>query len=204
MVGTADGDMSLNTWLNYRWALSPAIETLGTRRLAELEPEHVEALLARLAREGKSRRSVTRVRTVLGQALDTAMRRAKVSRNVARLAEMPRTSSPPEKRALTVDQAEALLEAAKGDPVEAFIVVGLMTGLRPGELLGLHWDDVDLHAGTLDVTGSLKREGSTLRLGDVKGGLKRARRRLDLPAPAVEALRAPPSRTAPAEAPRGT
>ena len=50
-----------------------------------------------------------------------------------------------------------------------------MTGLRPGELLGLHWDDVDLHAGTLDVTGSLKREGSTLRLGDVKGGLKRAR-----------------------------
>ena len=89
-MGTADGDMSLNTWLNYRWALSPAIEMLGTRRLAELEPEHVEALLARLAREGKSRRSVTRVRTVLGQALDMAMRRDEVSRNVARLAEMPK------------------------------------------------------------------------------------------------------------------
>ncbi len=188
-VGTGQGDLSLNTWLNFKWALGPVIETLGKYRLAELEPEHVEGLLAKLAREGKARGSVTRVRTVLGQALEVAMRRGKVSRNVAKLSEMPKTAPPPEKRALTVEQAEALLEAAQGDPVECFIIVGLTTGLRPGELLGLRWDDVDLDAATLEVTGSLKREGSTLRLGGVKGGLRRARRRLDLTARAVEALR---------------
>jgi integrase len=159
-------------------------------RLAELEPEHVEAVLARLAKEGKARRSVTRTRTVLGQALDTAARRGKVARNVAKLAEMPRTAALPERKALNVEQAAMLLEAAEGDPLEAFIVLGLMTGLRPGELLGLRWSDVDLDARTLDVTGSLKREGSTLRLGDAKRGIRRSRRRLDLPERAVEALRA--------------
>jgi integrase len=196
-VGTDDRDMSVNTLLNYRWALGPVIEAHGGRRLRDLEPEHVEMVLARMAREGKSRRSIVRVRTVLGQALDTAQRRGKVHRNVARLAEMPRTAPPAERRSLTVDQAAALLEAAKGYPVEAFIVIGLMLGLRPGELLGLRWQDIDLDAGTLEVTGSLKREPAarsgereTLRRGDVKRGIRAARRRLDLPAPVVEALRA--------------
>jgi integrase len=127
---------------------------------------------------------------VLAQALDTAQRRGKVHRNVARLAEMPRTEPPAERRSLTAAQASALLEAAKGDPVEAFIVTGLMTGLRPGELLGLRWSAIDLDHKSLEVVASLKREGSTLRLGDVKRGIKASRRRLDLPAQVVEVLRA--------------
>lgn len=188
-VGTAEGDLSWNTWANYRWALRPVIEAHGKKRLRDLEPEHIEVVLARMARDGSSRDSVKRVRSITAQALDTAMRRGKVARNVARLAETPRTRPPAEKRSLTPEQATSLLEAAKGDPVEAFIVVGLMTGLRPGELLGLRWDDVDLDADTLEVSGSLKREGSKLRLGDVKRGIRQSRRRLDLPAPAVEALR---------------
>ena len=109
---------------------------------------------------------------------------------MARISEMPRTPAPQEKRALTHEQAAALLEAVKGDALEAFVVVGLTTGLRPGELLGLRWDGIDLEARTLDVTGSLKREGSTLRLGDVKRGIRRSRRRIDLHERAVVALRA--------------
>ncbi len=50
---------------------------------------------------------------------------------------MPATDPAPERRALSPEQATALLDVAKGDPLEAFVVVGLMTGLRPGELLGL-------------------------------------------------------------------
>jgi integrase len=188
-VGEDEDGMSVNTLINYRWALAPVIESLGSKRLRDLEPEDVERVLAKMASEGKARRSVVRVKTVFGQALDTAQRRNKASRNVARLAEMPKTRRPAEKRSLTVEQAESLLEAAKGDPAEAFLITGLMTGLRPGELLGLRWERVDLDAGTLVVDGSLKREGSRLRLGDVKRGIKASRRRLDLPELVVTALR---------------
>ncbi len=194
-VGTDDQDMSVNTLTQL-----PVGSGAGRQRawfacrLRELEPEDVERLLARLAREGKARRSVVRVRTVLGQALDTAQRRGKVSRNVARLAEMPKTAPPAEKRSLTVEQASCLLDVAKGDPAEGFIITGLMLGLRPGELLGLRWENVDLDAATLVVDGSLKREGSQLRLGDVKRGIRASRRRLDLPQPVVTAATRPTGR----------
>ncbi len=68
---------------------------------------------------------------MLGQALATAQKRGKVHRNVAHLAEMPRTAPPPEQRSLTVEQAKAFLAAAEGDPTEAFVITGLMLGIAP-------------------------------------------------------------------------
>jgi integrase len=105
-------------------------------------------------------------------------------------AEMPPAKAPPERRALTADGAQALLAAAKRDPLDAYVVVGLLTGLLPGELLGLQWDAVDLDAGTVAVRGSLKQEQGQVRLGDVKRGIRQSRRTIALPVRAVEALRA--------------
>ena len=48
-----------------------------------------------------------------------------------------------------------------------------MLGLRPGELTGLQWTEVDLKAGTLSVAGSLKRERGELKLGETKDVYKR-------------------------------
>jgi integrase len=175
---------------NKRWALATVIDAHGMRRLRDLEPEHVEAVLVKMAKDGKSRSSILRVRATLAQALDVALRRGKVVRNAARLAEMPRTRRPVAKRALTEDQAASLISAAAGTDVEAFLVVGLGLGLRPGELLGLQWDNVNLKTRTLVVDGSLKREHNRLRLGDVKRGIRASRRRLSLPAPVVETLKA--------------
>ena len=45
-----------------------------------------------------------------------------------------------------------------GGPVELLIIVGLMLGLWPGELLGPGWVDVDLEEATVKVTTSLKRD----------------------------------------------
>jgi integrase len=52
----------------------------------------------------------------------------------------------------------------------------------------LHWDDVDLEAGTFNITRALIREGSKLRLGGVK--TPGSRRCLALPPELVEILRA--------------
>lgn len=73
----------------YRWAadghLRPA---LGPVKLTKLTPERVEALLAVKA-ETMSRNSVSRIRSVLGQALRWAEKRGYVARNVASLADLP-------------------------------------------------------------------------------------------------------------------
>lgn len=94
-------------------------------------------MLAAMVKAGRARRSVSRVKSYLGQALGVAERRGKVSRNVARIAEMPATKPPAERRSLTEEQAKTLLDAVRGDRLEGLLTVGLMLGLRPGELTGL-------------------------------------------------------------------
>jgi integrase len=91
-------------------------------------------------------------------ALEEAQRRGKVGRNVARLVHLPAKAARPRPgRSLTPDQAEALLDAVKGDRLEALVLVVLTMGLRPGEVMGLTWSAVELQARTLAVTQALKR-----------------------------------------------
>ena len=98
----------------------------------------------------------------LVQALWHAERQGLVVRDVASLVPTPagpRTAG----RSLTVAQADDLLSAARGHPLEAAIVVGLTCGLRPGELLALAWADVDLNERTLRVQRALVRSEARSR-----------------------------------------
>lgn len=182
----SSGRKSVNTVDNAAWAVSQwIIPNLGTKRLRDLGPEDVEKLLALMAQKGKSHRTVGRVRTYLGQALSVAQARGYVNRNVARLAEMPQTPRQAEKRTLTVEEAKAVLEAAEGHRLEALFVCAMMLGLRPGELLGMRWPDVDLTEGILCVSGSMKRERGEAKLGPTK---TRRPRTVALPRAVAEAL----------------
>jgi integrase len=184
----ASGDKSSNTVDNARWAVETWIKpALGGLRMRDLKPEDVEGVLAGMATAGRSRSSINRVRSYLGQALAVAERRGKVARNVARISEMPATRHPAARRTLTPEQAAKLLQAASGDRLEGLIVVGLMLGLRPGELTGLRWSDIDLDARRLSVEVSLKSERTGLRVGETK--TPKSRRPLALPQPVIEALR---------------
>src|SRR5262249_44924166 len=141
----------LNTYLGYearvRLDLIPA---LGHHRLAQLQPAHVEQWL-RDARAGHlGPRTIQYAHAVLRTAREHALRQGLVYRNVAKLVEgirAPRAEVQP----LEPETVNAVLAAAAGDPLEAFYVLAITTGLRRGELLGLQWADVDLDAGELRV-----------------------------------------------------
>ncbi len=61
---------------------------------------------------------------------------------------------------LSPKQARRFLEVVTGSRLEALDVVALTTGMREGELLGLHWADIDLDAGAFHVVRRLKRRTS--------------------------------------------
>lgn len=116
--------------------------TIGHIPLAELTPAHVEAMLADL--DGTmSPKSLRNVHVVLRRALGQAVRADLVPRNVASR-EFVDTPHVPidEPRALTTAEVRRLLDAARGDRLEALFVVALGTGLRQGEILGLAWEDI--------------------------------------------------------------
>lgn len=106
--------------------------------------------------------------------------------SVAELVEAPRVPRR-EMVALAPEQARALLEAARGERLEALYVLAVTTGMRQGELLGLRWRDVDLDDRALAVRASLQR----IRGGPICAEPKTAhsRRRITLTELALSALR---------------
>ncbi len=181
-----------NTRANYAQAVHVHIvPALGKTRLDKLTAEDIDRFLAAKAEAGLSRTYVARLRTLLADALRHAERRGFVNRNAAALSVMPRTKPATPRRSLSPSEARAFLEAAKGERLEALISLGMTLGLRPGELTGLLWSDLDLGAEppTLTVSGSMKRnpDGSVYR-----GEVKRSRsglRTIALPPLALEAVR---------------
>ncbi|MBI4236302.1 MAG: site-specific integrase [Chloroflexi bacterium] len=188
LSNTAERQVRLRTLRRYqeivRLHLHPAI---GHVRLSRLTPSHVEKMMNDGLAAGQSPRSVSHHRAVLRTALNVAMRDGHVVRNVASLAAPPQV---PEREfhAMSLTEARALLEAVKGDRLEALFTVPLAIGLRQGEALGLRWPDVDFASRQLSVRRNLQRIDGEWRFLEPK--TKKSRRTISLPAPIVDALHA--------------
>jgi integrase len=187
--GVARPTIRVSTYTSYddivRLHLVPG---LGHISLAKLAPDEIQAFLNAKLEDGLSPRRVQYIHAVLRRALVTAERWGLASRNVAKLVDPPRVPRH-EIRPFNPQQARLLLDAAIGDRLEALYVTALATGLRQGELLGLRWEDVDLHAeNVLRVRHTLARVNGKLELLEPK--TERSRRTVVLPEIAVAALRA--------------
>ena len=159
---------SQNTVDGLTWAIERhLIPAIGGHRLRALECEHVEDMLAAMADAGMSTSSLIRVHTTLTRALKWAQRRGKVYRNVSDLVETPAGAWRPS-LALTVEQVQTVLDTAKGDRLEALWILGFTLGMRPGELTGLRWDNINFDTGVITIWESLKHRNGAVWQGDTK------------------------------------
>jgi integrase len=182
------GTMEHSTFVRYEGIVENHISpTIGGKKLKDLDRAEVRALYSAKGEE-LSPRSVDYIHVTLQNALSQAMRDDLITRNVA-AGERPRSSRKREEiKALSSEQARALLTAACGSRNEALYVVAVHTGLRQGELLGLKWTDVDLAGRRLSVRRALKVTDRGLDFGPPKNNA--SRRSVPLSKTAVAALRA--------------
>ncbi len=180
------GELAGSTLDVREWAVRQhLVPALGARRVRELTADDVARFLQDKAAAGYARATLGKLRGVLIQVLRHAERQGLVARNVAVL--VPTPSGPKlQGRSLSIEQAHVLLAAAHGHPLEAAIVVALTCGLRPGELLALRWEDIDLERSLLRVRRAVVRIGARIELGPTKTAA--SRRQLRLPLATVEAL----------------
>jgi integrase len=130
--------------------MSYLIPAIGTRRLDQLTPQHVQGMVNALSRSGLSPRTVHKVRAVLRGALNNAMQWGMVYRNVATLVRMPAVKQY-EGNVLSPQEARQLIHWLDGHRLEALITLTLALGLRQGEVLGLRWQDVDIERHELRI-----------------------------------------------------
>lgn len=176
------------TWQRYEELIRlHALPILGRVQVAQLGPERIQLCLTEALQKGLSPTTVSHLHAVLHRALAQAERWGVIARNPVALVDPPRMVRH-EIQTFSPAQVRNLLATARGDRLEAVWVLAVTTGMRQGELLGLHWREVDLDAGRLAVTGSLQRiRGVGLTITEPK--TLRSRRQVILTPIAVSALR---------------
>ena len=186
--------------------LEPILNVIGARKLRELTAADVREALAQVA-AGYSSAAVTMGHLALKRVIRHAEANDLISRNVAALVDTPKGQHGRPSRSLTLDQAVAVVTAARTLPVlelrpglkdvrrqaalmHAYIVLSLLCGIRTEEARALRWAHVDLDGDPaarpavppyVAVWRSVRTHGETKT--------ERSRRTLGLPRMAVEALR---------------
>ncbi len=137
----------------FRNHLSPYF---GTMKLSDITRYDVQAFVTRKVREGYSPQTIAHLRECLSKALGTAVLWGWLDDNAAKGVTMPRMERQRAARVLSPDEIAKVIEALR-EPARTMFALGVLLGLRVGELLGLQASDVDLDAGILYVRRSVCR-----------------------------------------------
>lgn len=166
------------------------MESIGAKQLRQLSAEDVDGWLSELSKK-MSTRTLRLLHSILARTIRHAQARDKVKRNVVLLCDVPTGQPGRPSKALTLEQAIAVIKAAVNSPLYAYIVLSVLIGARTEELRALRWCHVDL-VGKPDektpIPPSIAVWRSVRAGGDTK--TKKSRRTLGMPQRCVDALSA--------------
>jgi integrase len=147
-------DMYQLLWKNH---IEPAFER---ERMRDISGFEIDRLLSSKYKQGYASQTVLHLRSVLSKMFKTAIKWRWLADNPAREIEAPPARVKRQQRALSVEEVKLLFEHLE-NPARLIVMIGVMTGLRIGEILGLRVEDLD--CATLNIRRSWCRghEGGT-------------------------------------------
>ncbi len=138
------------------------VPSFGHRPIRSITPDDLVRWNRQMRKRGLALATVRVAWTPLRLALDHAVRHHALEANPADKLlshEIPKPG-PSRQRFLTRDEIGRLLGAA-ADPYRPALAIGVLAGLRVGEILGLTWTDIDLTGGNIKVRAQLGRDGGS-------------------------------------------
>ncbi|WP_458244943.1 site-specific integrase [Streptomyces sp. MAI_2237] len=160
------------------------IPLIGKAKLKELSADDVDDWLDDRA-EFLATRSLRDLLAILRRSIAHAQRRDKAARNVALLVTAPEGRPGRPSKALNLEQAKAVLLAARPSRLYAYLVLSLLSGVRTEEARPLTWDHVFLDPEDgipphVAVWRSVRKHGETKT--------RKSRRTIALPKQVVDVL----------------
>lgn len=168
-------DVEETTIRTYRLALVHVHERLGHVRLQELAEDQVRDFVDALVTGGRRKggepgtrlavSTVEGILTRLREALSRAVVRKLIAVSPARHVRVALQDKKADKRdrdrpkPWTVEEVQAFIRGIEQDRLYAPLLLSLM-GLRPAEVCGQRWTDIDLQLGTLEVTNTRTMVGN--------------------------------------------
>lgn len=162
---------------------------IGEKLMADVTSDDLKQIMADVADKSQSyqKKLVGTIKQIFSDAADAG----RISRDPS-LKIKAGGEEPEQKEALTEEEQEILLEAVRGLPVELFVKLGLYTGMRREEILGLRWDSVELGGAAPRVTVRRALRWPDNHLPEISRELKTpaASRTIPIPPQLVESLKA--------------
>lgn len=175
------GVVQQTTWEGYETYayrhIIPYFEPMKLR-LVDVKPIHIKRYYEYKYTSGRldgkdggiSIASLKKHALILKQALDCAVLEEFISSNPTAVVKMPAKEIPVrEKKFLTIEEANTVLRAFQGHPLQAMMYVTLYYGLRKSEVLGLRWCAVDFSSNKLTINHSVvKVKGGSISKDQMK------------------------------------
>ncbi len=162
------------------------IPALGHVPVQKLTPDQVQSLYSSQIKAGAGPSTVQLCHLRLSQALTQAVKLGLVARDVTDVVTPPRVTTK-EMQTWDVVQARRFMEVAHQSHFGPIWTLSLITGMRRGELLGLHWQDVDFERGVLHIRQTRGVIRGRRFIGQPKS--KSARRTVPVPPQMIAELR---------------
>jgi integrase len=159
---------------------------IGSIKLSALRPDHLQKLYSDKLNSGLSRRTVQYIHSIIHRSLNQALRWGLVARNVSDLVDAPSVKRKPP-QFLSPEEVKTFLGSVKDHRFYPIYVLAIATGMREGEVLGLHFEDVDFDKGIIHVRHAVQYLiGEGVVLTEPK--TKKSRRSIKVPEFAMEVL----------------
>ena len=146
------------------------ISYIGNINLVDLKKVDLEHMYSKLLtvsiagkkNNGLSVKTIKNIHLVIHKALQEALEREYIFKNVADIAKVPtlksQNISKKEIEIYSQEEQNKLINVAKNDNVYGIVIIfALFTGMRKGEILGLQWSDIDFENQTINVNKQLSR-----------------------------------------------
>jgi integrase len=147
---------------------------LQAMRLQAIKRHHIKKLEADLTQRGLSVSTRSKVLQHLRAAFEDAIEDEILTLNPARGIRVRATNNEKnskvrrDEKALTEDERDRFLEAARPDPMYALFYTMFSLGTRRGEALGLRWQDLHFKTKTADLVQAVKIVGGKAVIGPLK------------------------------------
>lgn len=163
----------------YRNVLDNWLSHWDKRAIDDIRPADVWAVIEHLRGKGRAVGTERHVFNTINGVFKYAVRKGYVRKNPAephREDLRGQTDGKFEGKALTAEEAEAIIGALPAGRFRLYGLLGLWTGFRAGELAGLRVSNLDSRRSTVQVGETVEDLGGTLRPGTTKTQKSRGRR----------------------------
>lgn len=149
---------------------------LGDFKLSEVQPSHLQSVINALARcnphtgRPSAKNTLKPIKEAIYAVFDNAVFNRAIDFNPAARLTIPKTAPHSDRRALTVEERQRIIETDHRARLPALLM--MLCGLRRGEVTALTWRDVDLDRRIITVSKSYDFKQCELKRPKTESGIR--------------------------------